>query len=89
MTIQLTEQQQQALDAASTSPVRVIDPRTQAVFVLVPAEAYERLLGAAGDEDDLAQIRAMYPHIWNVMKEDWDDPAMDVYDSAPPKDDPA
>jgi hypothetical protein len=38
--IELTEQQQQAVDA-SPEP-RFIDPRTQKAYVLVPADRYER-----------------------------------------------
>jgi PHD/YefM family antitoxin component YafN of YafNO toxin-antitoxin module len=43
MRIELTEPQQQALDAAGDEPVQVVDPRTKAVFVLLRAEDYESL----------------------------------------------
>jgi hypothetical protein len=36
MAIRLTEQQQQALDSMDAQPPQVIDPRTNAAYVLIP-----------------------------------------------------
>ena len=41
MNIQLTAQQQQALDAERGARPRVIDPRTNAIYVLVPEADFE------------------------------------------------
>lgn len=41
MVLELTEQQQQALDA-SPEP-RLIDPRTKKAYILISADVYERL----------------------------------------------
>jgi hypothetical protein len=35
----------------------------------------------AGEDDDNRLIQEMCLHIWAVMKEDWEDPRMDVYDT--------
>lgn len=43
MSIELTEQQQQALDTVHDGPPRLVDPRTNAAYVLVPAEEYENI----------------------------------------------
>src|SRR5713101_5208547 len=43
MSVELTESQRQALDAAAGEPLRVTDPRTNEVYVLVRAETYERV----------------------------------------------
>jgi hypothetical protein len=48
--IELTEQQAQALRDAGTCAARLVDPRTQETFVLLPLDEYERL--KAGDYDD-------------------------------------
>jgi hypothetical protein len=40
MALELTREQQQAVDAAGGEPVQVVDPRTQRAFMLVPAERY-------------------------------------------------
>ncbi len=43
MSIQLTSQQQQALDTQKDSPPRVIDPRTNTQYVLVSEMDYESI----------------------------------------------
>lgn len=50
MTIQLTEQQQQALDATETAPPQFVDPRTNAAYVLIPAAEYETVREILEDE---------------------------------------
>jgi hypothetical protein len=43
MSIELTEQQQRALDALGGTVPRVIDPRTNAAYVLVPEADFEAI----------------------------------------------
>jgi hypothetical protein len=43
MTIELTPQQQQALDTKEESPARVIDPRTNTTYILLPEVDYESI----------------------------------------------
>jgi len=43
MNIELTPQQQQALDTQEEESPRVIDPRTNTVYVLVPEVDYEAI----------------------------------------------
>lgn len=43
MTIQLTPQQQQMLDNHEGQLPRVVDPRTNAAYVLVPEEDYNEI----------------------------------------------
>lgn len=50
MAIELTEQQQQDLDAIRENPPRVVDPRTRKAFVLIPEGEYE-LVHEALEED--------------------------------------
>src|SRR5713226_5226310 len=52
--VDLTEQQQQALDALAADPLRVVDPRTQQVYVLLRADLYERLKDLLEEEEDRA-----------------------------------
>lgn len=56
MSIRLTELQQHALDAESDRP-RVIDPRTNAEYVLVPADEFESNREFLDDERQQAAIR--------------------------------
>ena len=57
MTIQLTEEQQQAMDSAGTTPPQVVDPRTSAAYVLIPAEDYETVREVLGEERQQKAIR--------------------------------
>jgi len=43
MSIELTPQQQQALDTKAESPSRVIDPRTNTTYILLPEVDYESI----------------------------------------------
>jgi len=50
MDIQLTPQQQQALDTQEDRPPRVIDPRTNIAYILVPEVDYEAIRELLDDE---------------------------------------
>jgi PHD/YefM family antitoxin component YafN of YafNO toxin-antitoxin module len=48
--IELTPEQVQAMDDSAASPPRVVNPRTNEAFVLLPVDEYERL--TEDDYDD-------------------------------------
>jgi hypothetical protein len=50
MNIELTPQQQQALDTQENGPPRVIDPRTHTTYVLVSEVDYEAIRELLEDE---------------------------------------
>ena len=57
MPIELTEQQQESLDAAGDMPPTVVDPRTKASYVLIPARDYESVRQILEDERQQRAIR--------------------------------
>ena len=59
MSIPLTPQQQQALDAQEDSPLRVIDPRTSTTYILVPEVDYEAVRELLEDERRQQAIHAV------------------------------
>ena len=59
MTIQLTPQQLQALDAGEGGVPRVIDPRSNASYVLVTESEYETVREVLDDERRQRSIRAV------------------------------
>jgi hypothetical protein len=59
MSIQLTPQQQQALDTQQDDPPRVIDPRTNTNYVLVREVEYESIRELLEDERRQQAIHAV------------------------------
>jgi hypothetical protein len=57
MPIELTEQQQRILDAAQQVPLTVVDPRTSAAYVLIPAGDYEAVREILDDDHQQQAIR--------------------------------
>ncbi len=50
MSITLTSDQQHALDKEGKHPQRVVDPRTDTAYVLVPEDEYEAMRALFEDE---------------------------------------
>jgi hypothetical protein len=72
MSVKLTEEQRQALEARPDEPLRLIDPRTQQAYVLVRAELYDQMRALLTEDDPVAE---MYPLLAELQPEDWEDPA--------------
>lgn len=51
MIIPLTEKEQEAIDAGGQDPPRLIDPRSQAQYVLIPIKDYETIREILEDEN--------------------------------------
>ncbi len=58
MSIQLTPQQQRALDLQEGSLPRVIDPRTNTVYILIPEADYQAIQELLEEEKRLQEIHA-------------------------------
>jgi hypothetical protein len=69
MTPQLTADQRQAIEQVGGSPVYIVDPTTNASYVLLRAEDYEKLK-ALPDPDD---VSSLYPLLAHIEPEDWED----------------
>lgn len=84
MLLKLTEEQRRALAAAPDKPVRVSDPETNATYVLLKLEDYERIQ-AFFEEDPITDVerRVILQGVWK--RADWDDPAMDDYAALDPR----
>ena len=59
MSIQLTPQQQQALDTQKDSPPRIVDPRTNTTYILVPEVDYDSIRVLLEDERRQQAIHAV------------------------------
>jgi hypothetical protein len=59
MALRLTEQQQHALDSTDAQPPQVVDPRTNAAYVLIPLTEYEAIREIVEDERQQRAIRTV------------------------------
>jgi hypothetical protein len=59
MAIRLTEQQQRALDSTEAELPQVVDPRTNAAYVLIPLTEYESVREIVEDERRQRAIRTV------------------------------
>jgi hypothetical protein len=59
MNIELTREQQEALDQHGRGPQRVVDPRTHTAYVLVPENEYEAMREILEDERRERAIHAL------------------------------
>jgi hypothetical protein len=79
MHLQLTEEDWRAVRRALSEPIRLTDPETQEVYLLVRAGIFDRLRALVYDDGDFEPTMG-YALADEVMKEDWDDPKMAEYD---------
>lgn len=78
--LELTQQQQQALDA-SPKPPRLLDPRTNKTYVLIGTEAYETMIkGLLLAEEEALDMRQVAALVERAMREDDQaDPTLEYY----------
>jgi hypothetical protein len=76
--LELTPQQQQAVDA-SAEPLRLTDPRTNKTYVLLEADAYEKVRGllAADEGPDMRQVAVLVERA--MREDDAADPTLEFY----------
>jgi hypothetical protein len=81
MSMELTEQQQHALDSRDEDPPRIIDPRTKDCYVLVRADVFDRLKAMLYDDEALSDDEKRRQLAASGERAGWADPEMDVYDN--------
>jgi hypothetical protein len=75
MTVELSSELRSAIDNVGT-PLKLVDPRSGGVYVLVNEKAYERVQSLLAGE-----LAETYPaQIESAMRAGWGDPVMDEYD---------
>jgi len=79
MTLPLTEEQGRAAVASTEGPLRLIDPNTNTLFVLLRAEDYERVCALVDQDFDIRETYSA--QFASAMRAGWGDPAMDDYDN--------
>ena len=73
----ITPELRRAIEEGGGKPTRLADPETNAAYVLIPAEQFERLQSLLSDRVDILEL---YPAVERVFgAEGWDDPGVDIY----------
>lgn len=76
--LELTQQQQQAIDAG-TEPPLFIDPRTMKTYVLLGTDAYDQIKRLLADDEDI-DMRQVSVLVDRAMREDdANDPTLEYY----------
>jgi hypothetical protein len=78
MTPKLTKEMREALRADPRQPIQVEDAQSNAQYVLLPLEVYQRIRSIFGDEFDISDT---YVAQDEALAKVWDDPELDVYDN--------
>ena len=79
MTPKLSEDQRQAIEERGGAPVYVVDAATNANYVLMRAEQFEKMKAVTDADRD--EVEAMYPLLADIEPDDWDD--ISHYDKKP------
>jgi hypothetical protein len=73
----LTPEQSQLIRESGGAPPRLVDPGTNRQYVLLEADAYDRLQSAFATDID---PRDLYPSLERTLQDEgWNDPHMDDY----------
>jgi len=79
MAVEMSDSLRSALDAEGT-PLRVVDTRTNAAYVLISAKAYDRVQGLLSENDDGLSDQAVARLIQeNMAEDDALDPLLESY----------
>ena len=70
---------QEMVEHSGDTPVRVVDPRTQRVYVLIEDEQFDRLRSLL-DMEPLSLDQQRMALVDAGQRAGWDDPEMDAYD---------
>jgi hypothetical protein len=76
MTARLSEELQQEIARHGNEPIKVVDPGTQKVYVLISADVFERVRSFF---DESFNLREAYAAQDAALAQIWDDAELDEY----------
>lgn len=84
--IAISEELRQAVQDSKDSLVRLVDPETNDVYVVLPAEIFDQLQeGLFYDDSPLTEEERSALLVELGLSIGWDDPEMDVYNELDPR----
>lgn len=84
--ITISEELRQAVQDSKENLVRLVDPETNAEYVVLPAKTFDQLQeGLIYDDSPLTEEERSALLVELGLKIGWDDPEMDVYNELDPR----
>ncbi len=87
--IAISEELKQAVQDSKHNLVRLVDPKTDAVYVVLPVEKFEAILKESYEDGSLTSEEQQWLLVQAGIRAGWDDPEMDVYNELGPRRDNA
>lgn len=85
MIITIPKELQQAVRASQGQPIHLADPETKEEYVMISAEAYDRIGKLIYEDAPLTEQEKRSLLIKAGMRAGWDDPEFEVYDELDPR----
>ena len=81
----LTKELQEAIQDSNGQPIRLVDPRTNLEYVVLPAEIFDRVQHVFSHANPLTIEEQCAMLVQVGLSVGWDDPEMDVYNKLDPR----
>jgi len=79
--MELTQEQRREVREANGGPLRLTDPETHEVYVLLRADVYDRVKSLLYEDSPPTDEEKRLQLAQSGKRAGWDDPEMDVYDN--------
>ncbi len=83
--IAISKELQQAVKDSKDNLMRLVDPETNAEYVVLPAETFDQMQGLFYDDSPLTEEERSALLLELGLSIGWDDPEMDVYNELDPR----
>ena len=83
--IAISEELRQAVNESKTKLVHLVDPETNAEYVVLPVEKFTAILKESYDDGPLTSEEQQWLLVQAGISAGWDDPEMDVYNEMDPR----
>ncbi len=83
--ITLSEELREAVKNSKHNLVRLVDPETNAEYVVLPAETFAQMQVIQYDDSPLTPEEKQTLLVQAGLRAGWDDPEMDVYNELDPR----
>lgn len=83
--ITISKELRQAVQNSKDNLVRLVDPETNAEYVVLPAETFAQMQEKLYDDGPLTREEKRALLVQAGLRAGWDDPEMDVYNELDPR----